>query len=70
MDLSYDQIIKSLNSNFKNQLNTSSQKINTLFEEKKEEAIKQLENQKQKILENIKNSIKKTITEKIDEMFK
>jgi len=70
MDLSYDQIVNSLNVNLKDQLNTSSTKINTILEQKKQEAIKQLEIQKEKILVDIKNKLKQTITEKIDNMFK
>jgi len=70
MDLSYDQLVNSLNTNLKNKLNTWSTKINAILEQKKQEAIKQLEAQKEKILTNIKNKLKQAITEKIDNMFK
>jgi len=70
MDLSYDKLVNSLNTNLKDQLNTSSTKINTILEQKKQEAIKQLETQKEKILVDIKNQLKQAITEKIDNMFK
>ena len=70
MDLSYDQLVNSLNTNLKEQLNTWSAKINSILEQKKQEAIKQLEVQKEKILTDIKNKLKQAITEKIDNMFK
>ncbi len=70
MDLSYDQMVNSLNTNFKDQLNTWSAKVNAILEQKKQEAIKQLEVQKEKILTDIKNKLKQAITEKIDNMFK
>ena len=70
MDLSYDQMVNSLNTNLKDQLNTWSARINSILEQKKQEAIKQLEAQKEKILSDIKAKLKKAITEKIDNMFK
>lgn len=70
MDLSYDQLVNSLNTNLKDQLNTSSARINSILEQKKQEAIKQLEAQKEKILTDIKNKLKQAISEKIDNMFK
>ena len=70
MDLSYDQLVNSLNTNLKEQLNTWSARINSILEQKKQEAIKQLEAQKEKILTDIKNKLKQAISEKIDNMFK
>ena len=70
MDLSYDQMLNSINSNLKDQLNTWSAKINAILEQKKQEAIKQLEAQKEKILSDIKAKLKQAISEKIDNMFK
>jgi len=70
MDLSYDQLVNNLNTNLKDKLNTWSTKINAILEKKKQEAIKQLKIQKEKILSDIKNKLKQAITEKIDNMFK
>ena len=70
MDLSYDQMVNSLNTNLKSQINTSSAKINAILAQKKQEAIKQLEIQKEKIISDIKAKLKKAISEKIDNMFK
>ena len=70
MDLSYDQMVNSLNTSLKDQINTSSAKVNTILEQKKQEAIKQLEIQKEKIISDIKAKLKEAISEKIDNMFK
>jgi len=57
MDLSYDQLVNNLNTNLKDKLNTWSTKINAILEKKKQEAIKQLKIQKEKILSDIKNKL-------------